>query len=82
MTRSLLFSGFALALIAFAASRAAIALLRRGYRSGLRHGYRSGREQGFEAGYVAGRARTDEWWMGLNADADRAERKIREERWP
>lgn len=74
MTRSLLFSGFALALIAFAASRAAVAFQRRAYRIG--------REEGYEAGYAAGRARSDDWWIRLNAEADQMERKIREERWP
>lgn len=38
--------------------------------------YRSGRERGWREGYDAGRKAADNWWIGVETEADRERQKI------
>ena len=46
-------------------------------------GYRKGERAGRDEGYLAGRKAADDWWLGVEAEIDRARQKIwREEAQP
>ena len=60
----------------------AVIVLLTKFRGGYKRGYSVGREEGYEKGFAAGQVRTDNWWMGLDQEADQVEKKSREQRWP
>lgn len=39
-------------------------------------GYRKGEKAGRDEGYLAGRKAADDWWLGVEAEIDRARQKI------
>jgi len=39
-------------------------------------GYTAGFKEGKDSGYLAGRKAADNWWLGVEAEADRARQEI------
>ena len=42
-------------------------------------GYKKGREDGYHAGYDLGRKHADNWWLGIEEQANQARQNIRRE---
>jgi len=56
----------------------ALAAWRAGYKVGEKEGDRTGYTRGCDAGYERGRKEVDDWWIGVEDEADQARQKLRD----
>jgi hypothetical protein len=75
---TLLFGGELAAIILIA-----LAFHSRGRHDGLQEGMTKGKLDGYGSGYTQGRKDADNWWLGVESEADRVRQQIwREEAQP